>query len=123
LCSDCPCKPAAPPPASLDILDPKDIAARMKAAGTFDKDEPWPGWNAGRKLIEKEDDDGIVEGYGLLPIALATPPTFEDFSKELLKKITETLGIPYGDLALDYSEFQAKYAEGLTGGLVRFHVG
>lgn len=62
LCRDCPAreKPAA---ASTDILDPVEIAKRLKASGRFDKDEPWPGWNAGKKLIEKEpaavpeDDD------------------------------------------------------------------
>jgi len=30
----------------------------MKAAGTFDRDQPWPGWNAGKKLVEKEKHEG-----------------------------------------------------------------
>ena len=52
LCAGCPAAPKKE--YGKDILDPADIARRMKAAGTFHKDEPWPGWNAGKKLVEKE---------------------------------------------------------------------
>lgn len=68
LCADCPHNPVKP---VSDILDPKQVADRMKERGTFHKDEPWPGWNGGKKIIEKdpepESNDEITEGYGHIP--------------------------------------------------------
>lgn len=92
LCGNC---PHTPPRPSSDILDPADIAARMKKAGTFDKDEPWPGWNAGKKLVEKEpeaapDDDLPDEVKYIDPMAswLATV----DFS-QIETYVLGTLGV------------------------------
>jgi len=69
-CPDCPLRKPKPAESS-DILDPKRIAAGMKAMG-LNRDEPWPGWSNGRKHIEKEQEkpnetdmtDFIIEGLG-----------------------------------------------------------
>lgn len=87
LCGDCPHKK---PAVSRDLLDPKDIAARMKAAGTFDKDEPWPGWNGGKKLIEKEtapppvDDDLPDEVKYIDPMASWLAMDFSKIEERVL---------------------------------------
>jgi len=138
-CGDCPLRASKPAPSS-DILDPKDIAARMKAAGRFDKDEPWPGWNAGKKLVEKEPEahsDGIVEGYGMLcpmdddgdylmiqesPPCQATADA-EAVRQMLMDKIIAAMGVPLEQMLKPFMYADAETRKRWAGHAGKFATG
>lgn len=95
LCKDCPHKKPTPP----DDMSPEAVGRRLKQSN-LRGDEPWPGYSNGRPLIKKEEDDGIVEGYGKID-----PPPHDDddptdvFFNGLVKNFADMMGMTYDEMA------------------------